>query len=1651
MAIRLTPKEMAMRGLTPTGEKLKPEETEQGWLIPGGIDPRTGAMTSMPSLPTVPGVSTPSTTVKTTDRMTRRITPSTGTEPSAIAGITIPITSEELKKIADAEAKGQCVGAMRAYYTPKKYKITLRGGGEIYVEALTKKTAEQKVKDAGYKVAWVTKVIGAPPTTPSAIAVEREVREGSIKLDSGEWVSREFYETLPKNLHGKLNTLGVDGYNQWQTENVGANVKASGSRFLIDAYDSGGIDGYNNAVGEYNQVVRDANWLNLYNTYRQNSDKDWFQDNWEWFQKTYSDKLKDTKYMEYIQGGKFQEKYADVVQPTNIPNYALIKDYIKPSGFDSEGAFEAGKDNPSHAAQIISTTNRFVLAFASDETKANLNSGEWTLLPYGQIIETDKLERMPPTYRQMVETSGLCGYEDYQEKVIEWNKSDNWFQYTIDRLGSQAVRLGQDIKNFVLLEFSATFPKVKEGDPKPVIDPSTLDVGSIYGFTKPTGTPTYTAEEAAELNAARAKAQKYYKDLYDEAEMAAQEWHASRPSLASIYPDGFVDSVKEDPSTLKDPRLWTEVIANTLPYTVATGLIVGGFVGAGPAGVAATAPLAFGITLSVEGHDIYKDAIAHGASHDQALKLANIYGSISASIETLGDSIFVGVLGFGGGAFASALGKNVGGNIIRGAAKKYGWRTLTAGMIKDFVNQGGQEFFQEVVHNAAIKTVNENQALLENTANAFVSGVIGTAPFVLIPAGGQTIRGVQSAKVGDVRAGKAGAQGLTPIDITPQMQVKILNRVFAPVSGFTIQTKTAVAEQLKGTPAQIEYWKQRYKEGEGRKIYEAGKTISVGLVDKKTVVTGKANVDEVALAYNEMCAKVNEYAGVQLKLKQAWQAISNFGMAKSKSQLKTLNEYKKAAKELEAKLKELKGPMVEAVHNFSKVFLKNSVGLETEQKAEVRKMAKTIAMDIDSVTTQLFGERNAKEIAKDIKELEEQIKVIEDETSKGVTRGQLEGYARLINTLKGQVGDLVNELRTRYLAEGEKIKPDTKKLAMEVMSLQARLTKAVENLQNFSGSALNYDIYRKGELAHEAGVVKLERDTFEAIQKTTEAIWGKEHYADKLTELNTALSNLVAIMKEANISHQRVAGIGFNIYDAIREKRKSKALKKTLESLKTEVNKVKDAALRQQAEAQEQAVKKVVEDLARESPTELRRTKPTEGVKAPTERYTLEYTDADFGAAQNERIHREAERIVGDRFHKLLDHAPSYVRKRTGQELMDYLHEIYDSEYFKTVHDGIFKDLEDYLSVENEEARIRMQVEHQGWLQKMDQQIVSLKAEADLAKDLADDEPGAKRRDTLDKHRDKTKQKSDALKRELKQKQKTRVAVAESAETLSAAEKAKLEEIRDRVIEERLQRLKDKLKSEEKAKKLIETAKKELAKKEEPKGKVKEKVKERVEEEARKEESAFPRISTKTKERIMAQCMAAISTKNRTRTKAAIETAVEAAVQTYRKTQTQAATQTQTETAIQAAVKTVLKEETETATKEELETATRIITEIVTQTKIPPKPPPPPPRFKMEPVKGRKKKLPVDPALVCWKQGMYYISVFPPFRAGSKKMDVIYSRHKPPWGEMARGRHSPRRSLKGIGKVPPLIELPMGVVTARVRHGRKLTFSRRSRRKKRVA
>lgn len=107
--------------------------------------------------------------------------------------------------------------------------------------------------------------------------------------------------------------------------------------------------------------------------------------------------------------------------------------------------------------------------------------------------------------------------------------------------------------------------------------------------------------------------------------------------------------------------------------------------------------------------------------------------------------------------------------------------------------------------------------------------------------------------------------------------------------------------------------------------------------------------------------------------------------------------------------------------------------------------------------------------------------------------------------------------------------------------------------------------------------------------------------------------------------------------------------------------------------------------------------------------------------------------------------------------------------------------------------------------------------------------------------------------------------------------------------------------------------------------------------------------------------------------------------------------------------------------------------------RVTPKIIPPPRKRKAEQLAD---KLPAG--TVGWKQGLFYKVVPPPY----KEEDVIYTLTPPPGIPILKGKESPQRSLRKVrkGTIPDVIVLPQGIVMAKIRKGKTLTFQRRRRR-----
>ncbi|MBU1173200.1 MAG: hypothetical protein KKD44_26850, partial [Proteobacteria bacterium] len=510
----------------------------------------------------------------------------------------------------------------------------------------------------------------------------------------------------------------------------------------------------------------------------------------------------------------------------------------------------------------------------------------------------------------------------------------------------------------------------------------------------------FTADEAAQENQLNQKIVDDIQDTYDKAQKARENWVAENPMRQPVFPDGPLQAIQDNPANMLNPLLYTETIASTLPYTMAgVVLIAGGGVVGGPAGAIAGGAVSFGFTMAVEGHNIYEQAMAAGDTREHARMLMTVYGALSSAVETGGDAIFVGGLGRLAKTVMPSLGKNVAAEVMGAAAKKYGWKNLTADVIMNFINQSSQEAIQEIIANAAVRTVDENRPLLEGAVDSFVAGAIGTAPFVLIPAGGTAIK-MNLNSAGNLLKKKAD------YEVDTKTQATIVDRALGNTEGF-VNTE---------------------------------------------MIKDPVKAREVAALYNEMGAKTRGFAQVSLALKQVQKAMSDMSAegleVKSKKGAAVFNALKEQERKLSAQLKALTEPLKASVNKFTVALLANAnIGDETIRN-DIGDMSKNIVRDIDTLTLQVLGERDVLEINKEIRTIEAQIqelrRMLEAET---LTPEQLEAIGKLVDVLSAQVDALHKEAYKRYLGTGEEV------TLTQSGELQQEIRTLAQNLVETSGVA----------------------------------------------------------------------------------------------------------------------------------------------------------------------------------------------------------------------------------------------------------------------------------------------------------------------------------------------------------------------------------------------------------------------------------------------------------------------------------------------------------------------------------------------------------------------------------------------------------------------
>ena len=187
-------------------------------------------------------------------------------------------------------------------------------------------------------------------------------------------------------------------------------------------------------------------------------------------------------------------------------------------------------------------------------------------------------------------------------------------------------------------------------------------------------------------------------------------------------PKRYEESFLQNPKLLTEPKYWLYEFASVIPYalpmigvTILTGSPVAG-VGATLAG---TTPLG--------SYEIYRAMLDEGATPEQATQLALPLGIVYAAIEGLGSFPLLKMIT---GGFSSTLTqtfvKTVGKDVFKNWLIRGGIGSLVA-----WSSEIGEEGLQEIVINAARKTIDDNVSLIENVGTVTAKAMVGMLPFAI--------------------------------------------------------------------------------------------------------------------------------------------------------------------------------------------------------------------------------------------------------------------------------------------------------------------------------------------------------------------------------------------------------------------------------------------------------------------------------------------------------------------------------------------------------------------------------------------------------------------------------------------------------------------------------------------------------------------------------------------------------------------------------------------------------------------------------------------------------------------------------------------------------------------------------------------------------
>ncbi len=294
---------------------------------------------------------------------------------------------------------------------------------------------------------------------------------------------------------------------------------------------------------------------------------------------------------------------------------------------------------------------------------------------------------------------------------------------------------------FVSVLPNQAFKDVKVGERAPIM---------VTPFFQPEIGHVYSQEEAARVNEFNKVMRDKYRKVYAENQVKQEEWLEKRPELQP--PPRYKQDITQNPELLKDPAFWAYAIADAATFSLA---VLGTTLGVGFATRNPYLGLAAGTAIATpsQSQDLFEDLIASGAPEDKASDIALPIGLVIASIEAITNIPLIRAISPGFKLFKQNIQKAVINRTLAGLFKK----GITTAAIIETV-EVLEEITQGAIHNAYVKTYDENRQVFENVDETVIRTLIATLPFAIF-GGGMSMRHQSGLDASQVSPEQKKAEG----------------------------------------------------------------------------------------------------------------------------------------------------------------------------------------------------------------------------------------------------------------------------------------------------------------------------------------------------------------------------------------------------------------------------------------------------------------------------------------------------------------------------------------------------------------------------------------------------------------------------------------------------------------------------------------------------------------------------------------------------------------------------------------------------------------------------------------------------------------------------------------------------------------------------